>query len=141
MLQGGDPRRNASSAEQRRGQKVQSDIKSNVVESASSWMNLKPKSHLNKRPWQIAHSAAIIIEAKPNKEVNTISEAVRYISGTGQYWCTVLGLLLFYIFNIHIYTHTNIDSNYYMEREILNIGQQTYILIKTKVANNSYKKI
>ena len=36
MLQGGDPRRNASSAEQRRGQKVQSDIKSHVPDNSTS---------------------------------------------------------------------------------------------------------
>ena len=36
MLQGGDPRRNAFSAEQRRGQKVQSDIKSHVPENSTS---------------------------------------------------------------------------------------------------------
>ena len=36
-----------------------------VVESVSSWMNLKPKSHANIRPWRIAHSSAILLEAKP----------------------------------------------------------------------------
>ena len=44
------------------------------------------------------------------KDVNTVPEAVpvwppvRYISDTGQYWCTVSGLPLFFIFiNINIY--------------------------------------
>ena len=37
-----------------------------VVESASSGMNLKPKSHANIRPWRIAHNAAILLEANAN---------------------------------------------------------------------------
>ena len=45
------------------------------------------------------------------KEVNTVPEAVpvwpavRYISNTSQYRCTVLGISLFYIFNIYIYIY------------------------------------
>ena len=46
------------------------------------------------------------------KGINTVLEAVpvwsaiRYISDTGQYWCTVSGLLLFFIFiNIYIYIY------------------------------------
>ena len=35
MFQGGDPRKNASSAEQGRGHKVQSDIKSNVSDNST----------------------------------------------------------------------------------------------------------
>ena len=47
------------------------------------------------------------------KKVNTLPKAVpvwpavRYISDTGQYWCTVSGLPLFYIY---IYTHTLIRT-------------------------------
>ena len=39
---------------------------------------------------------------------------IRYISDTGQYRCTVLGLLLFYIFNIctHTHTHTHTQNLY-----------------------------
>ena len=54
---------------------------------------------------------------KPPKDVNTVPEAVpvwpsvRYISDTSQYRCTVSGLLLFYIFNICIYTHTHIHTH------------------------------
>ena len=45
------------------------------------------------------------------KDVNTVPEAVlvwspvRYISDTGQYRCTVSGLLLFYTYIIYIHTH------------------------------------
>ena len=35
MFQGGDPRRNASSVEQSRGQKVWSDIKNNVPDNST----------------------------------------------------------------------------------------------------------
>lgn len=31
-------------------------------------MKLKPKSHANIRPWWIAHSAAILLEAKPKRK-------------------------------------------------------------------------
>ena len=47
--------------------------------------------------------------AQKGTEVNTvpvvvpICPAVQYISNTGQYWYTVSGLSLFYIFNIYIY--------------------------------------
>ena len=57
-----------------------------------------------------------LLPQKPPKDVNIVPEAVpvwqpvRYISDTGQYRCTVLGLLLFYIFNICIYTHTHIHT-------------------------------
>ena len=49
--------------------------------------------------------------AQKGKEVNTVPvvvpvcPAVQYISNTGQYWYTVLGLSLFYIFNIYIYIY------------------------------------
>ena len=51
------------------------------------------------------------------KDVNTVPEAVpiwppvRYISDTGQYRCTVSGLLLFYIYmyvSVYIYIIINI---------------------------------
>ena len=35
MFQGGNPRKNASSAEQGRGQKVRSDIKSNIPDNST----------------------------------------------------------------------------------------------------------
>ena len=39
-----------------------------IVESVSSWLNLKSKSHANIGPWRIAHSFAILLEAKPKRK-------------------------------------------------------------------------
>ena len=62
------------------------------------------------------HITRFIIKLENNgvilpKEFNIIPEviliwpAVRYTSGTSQYWCIISSLLLFYIFNIYIYIY------------------------------------
>ena len=63
------------------------------------------------------------------KGINTVLEvvlvwsAVRYISDTGQYWCTVSGLPLFFIFiNINIYIYMYVCMCVYI-----------YIIINIKV--------
>ena len=60
------------------------------------------------------------------KGVNTVLEAVpvwlavRYISDTGQYWCTVSGLLLFFIFiNIYIYIYICVYIYYNKYKSLL----------------------
>ena len=66
------------------------------------------------------------------KDVNTVPEAVpvwppvRYISDTGQYRCTVSGLLLFYIY-IYIYIYVYVCDCVYI-----------YIIINIKVYNKTF---
>ena len=74
---------------------------------------IKQQSHeVENRLWFV--DIVFINEPKLSKikGINTVLEAVpvwsaiRYISDTGQYWCTVSGLLLFFIFiNIYIYIY------------------------------------
>ena len=70
---------------------------------SQSWLIKKPSRVVDNGRW-------LMVMMAETKDVNTVPEAVlvwppvRYISDTGQYRCTVLGLPLFFIFiNIYIY--------------------------------------